>query len=61
MKEDLDIGDDQTWRALLFAPAVIGTINILMFLCYYKQEPIAYSIAKGNETEAKKMLQKIYL
>ena len=60
MKEDLDIKDDQTWRALLFAPAVIGIINILMFLCYYKQEPIAYSIAKGNEIEAKKMLRKIH-
>ena len=31
-----------------------------MFLCYYKQEPVAYSIATGDEVEAKKMLRKIY-
>ena len=60
MKDDQDVEADQTWRALLFAPAIIGTTNMLMFLCYYKQEPIAYSIAKGNEIEAKKMLRKIY-
>ena len=28
--------DDETWRVLLFAPAVIGVINMALFLCYYK-------------------------
>ena len=35
MDED-KLADDQTWRILLFAPAVIGLINILAFICYFR-------------------------
>ena len=52
--------DDQVWRVLLFAPAVIALINILAFVIYYRQEPVGYSLANGNDAEAKKMLRRVY-
>ena len=41
-------------------PAIIGVVNILLFLIIFRQETVAFSIAKGNESEAKTLLKKVY-
>ena len=52
--------EDETWRLILGMPIIIGIVNILLFLIFFRQDTVAFSTAKGNETEAKTLLKKVY-
>ena len=58
--EKENFADDEMWRVILGMPAVIGIVNILLFVVYYRQEPVAFSVANGNEAEAKALLRRAY-
>ena len=54
------LAEDERWRIILFMPAVIAAISILALFLVYREEPIAFNIAKGNDSDAKKLLRKVY-
>ena len=41
-------------------PAFIAIAQILILLIFFRQEPIAFSISRGKEEEAKALLRKVY-
>ena len=40
---------DELWRIIYFTPAIIGIIEIILIVCVFKQEPIAFCIMMGYE------------
>ena len=57
---DEEMKDDNRWRLIYLMPAFIAITQILLFLIFFKEEPVAFSIAEGNEEEAKTLLKKVY-
>ena len=52
---------ETNWRVIYFMPAVFSLLQIILFGCVYKYEPIAYCIENGRIDEARLFLKQIYL
>ena len=48
------------WRVIYLMPAVFSLLQIIMFGCVYKYEPIAFCIKNGRIDEARLFLKQIY-
>lgn len=42
------------------APLIVSTVSILMWLIFLPEESIEYSLEKGQEDKAKKLLSRVY-
>ena len=52
--------EDELWRIIYMAPAMIGVIVICCVLFIFNLEPIAYCIATGRDAEGKKHMLRVY-
>jgi len=59
--EDLQANkDDELWRVIWLAPAVIGIIVILLTVLVFRQEPVSFCLMEGRDEEGIKHLKRIY-
>jgi len=52
--------EDELWRLIWIAPAVIGLVEILLTLFVMRLEPISYLMMMGSNTECEEHLGKVY-
>ena len=52
--------EDEMWRVIFLAPAIIGVIVIFCVLFIFNLEPIAYCITTGRDAEGKKHMLRVY-
>ena len=55
-----EMAEDEMWRIIYGAPALLAIAQILLFLLVFKHEPVAYNVALRNEEDAKALLRKVY-
>lgn len=51
---------DDNWRIIYGMPAVISMIQIAAFLVHFTEEPIAFSIGKGDDESAQRLISKLF-
>ena len=51
---------DDNWRIIYGMPAVISMIQIAAFLVHFTEEPIAFSIGKGDDASAERLISKLF-
>jgi hypothetical protein len=51
---------DDNWRIIYGIPAVISMIQIAAFLVHFTEEPIAFSIGKGDDAAAERLISKLF-
>ena len=52
--DEQGLKDDERWRIIYMAPAMIAVIEIFFILVVYRLETIGFCIMKGQEEEGKK-------
>lgn len=52
--DEQGLKDDERWRIIYMAPAMIAVIEIFFILAVYRLETIGFCIMKGQEEEGKK-------
>ena len=52
--------EDELWRAIWLAPAVIAFFEILLVLLVFRLETVGYCLMEGRDEEALKHLSKVY-
>jgi len=43
---------DENWRIIYGMPAIVAMVQIAIFIVHFTEEPILFSIAKGNYASA---------
>ena len=56
---ELYVADDN-WRIIYGMPAIISMVQIAVFLVHFTEEPLLYSIGKGNGASAAIMIAKLF-
>ena len=52
--------NDEMWRVIYAMPILIAIIQILLFVCVFKEEPIAYAIGMERNEEAQRLMRRVY-
>lgn len=52
--------EDEQWRIIFGMPAIIAMVQLALFLVHFTEDPIVFSIAKGNEASAMKQIAKLF-
>ena len=55
-----DYVNDEMWRVIYAMPIFIAILQIVLFLCVYKEEPIAYAIGMERYDEAERLMRRVY-
>ena len=56
---ELYVADDN-WRIIYGMPAIVAMIQIAIFLVHFTEEPILFSISKGNDASAVIQIAKLF-
>ena len=51
---------DENWRIIYFFPVFVNLIGLIGYFCIIRVDPIMFSIRKGNDEEALKLIKKVY-
>ena len=60
-KEESAYEDDETWRIVFSSPIVVAVIQIILFLFFFREEPIDYCIGAERTDEALRLMKKVYI
>jgi MFS family permease len=52
--------DTEMWRFVYACPIIICIVQILLFTLYWKEEPINFSVANGNDAQAKSFMARVF-
>ena len=53
-EDEQGLKDDEMWRVIYMAPAMIAVIEIFFIVAVYRSETIGFCIMKGMEEEGRK-------
>jgi hypothetical protein len=48
------------WRVIYICPLIWAVIQIFLIRTFFPEEPILFSISKGNILDAKSLISKVY-
>jgi len=51
---------DENWRIIYGIPAIISMVQIAVFLVHFTEEPLLFSIGKGDDVQAALMISKLF-
>ena len=60
-EEESSYKDDESWRIVFSAPIVVAAIQIILFLFFFKEEPIDYCIGAQRTDEALRLMKRVYI
>ena len=55
-----EFATDEMWKVVSAMPAIFGIFTISLWSLVFTEEPVAYSIANNRNTEAKRLLTRVY-
>jgi len=51
---------DENWRVIYGVPAIISLVQMAVFLVHFTEEPILFSIRKGDDIQAALLISKLF-